>query len=169
MFQDEGRFGRITNPYSAWCQPGIRPEIGCQLVRQYTYAYAALSPLDGTMDSLILPNMYTGTMSIFLHEVSKRHPEEYIVMVVDGAPCHRSGSLEVPENMKLVKQPPYSPQLNPVEHLWDEMKEKWFNNRTFDSMNAVEDQMVTALLTLEADSKRIQDMSQFPWIMNAIL
>lgn len=169
MFQDEGRFGRITNPYSAWCQKGVRPHIGCQIVREYTYAYAALSPLDGELDSMILPNMYTDTLSIFLKEVSQRHQEEYIVMVLDGAPCHRSGELEIPGNITLIEQPPYSPELNPVEHLWDEMKEKWFCNRTFDSMDSVEEQMIASLTILENDPERIKSMSQFPWIMNALI
>jgi len=169
MFQDEGRFGRITNPHSAWCQKGVRPQMGCQLVREYTYAYAALSPLDGDMDSFILPNMYADTLSVFLKEVACRHNDEYIVIVLDRAPCHRSGELTVPDNMQLIKQPPYSPELNPVEHVWDEMKEKWFSNRTFESMDAVEEQMIKALNALENDHERIKTMSQFPWIMRSLL
>lgn len=55
MFQDEGRFGRINKPKRCWCPKGIRPRIPCQIVREYTYAYAAVSPQDGKMVSLVLP------------------------------------------------------------------------------------------------------------------
>lgn len=167
MFQDEARFGRITDPRKAWCQSGIRPGVGAQVVREYTYAYAAVSPLDGELDTLILPDMYTDTLSVFLAEVSRRHPQEQITMVLDGAPCHRSGMLVVPENIRLVEQPPYSPELNPTEHLWEELREKWFWNQTFPTMRAVEDTLVSALQTLEASRAQVQRMTAFSWIMHA--
>lgn len=169
MFQDEGRFGRITDPRRAWCQPGVRPETGCQIIREYTYSFAAVSPQDGELDTLILPNMYTSTLSIFLAEVSRRHPEEQITMVLDGAPCHRSGTLEVPNNMTLIEQPPYSPELNPTEHLWEELREKWFWNHTFTTLNAMEKTLVTALQTLEGQRENVMSMTQFPWIMRALI
>ena len=55
MFQDEGRFGRINEPRRCWAPIGIRPDVHVQFVREYTYAYVAVSPHDGVMDSLILP------------------------------------------------------------------------------------------------------------------
>jgi len=85
MFQDEGRFGRINDPRRCWAPPGVRPQVGAQLVREYSYAFAAVSPQDGTLDSLILPEVNTETMSIFLAEVAARHPQDFILMVLDGA------------------------------------------------------------------------------------
>jgi transposase len=168
MFSDEGRFGRITNPHHCWCPSGKRPITHCQIIREYTYAYAAASPNDGELDTLILPDMYTSTFSVFLQKVSERHPNDYILWIHDGAPSHRSGTLIVPKNIRLVEQPPYSPELNPIEHIWEELREKYFWNETFKSMDAVEETMVTALRTLEEDRKRVQSMTQFPWIMHAL-
>ncbi len=168
MFSDEGRFGRITDPHGCWCPKGMRPVTHCQIIREYTYAYAALSPDDGELDTLILPNMYTSTFSVFLKEVSKRHPDDFILWIHDGAPSHRSGTLEVPENIRLVEQPPYSPELNPVEHLWEEMREKEFWNASFKSMRAVEKAMVKSLRRLEKDRALVQSMSAFPWIMRGL-
>jgi transposase len=71
------------------------------------------------------------TMSIFLAKVSERHAHECVVMVLDGAGWHQANDLEIPEHMKLVRLPPYSPELNPAEHLWDEIREKWFPNPRF--------------------------------------
>ncbi len=66
MFQDEGRFGRINDPRRCWAPDGIRPDVPAQFVREYTYVYAAVSPDDGTLDSLILPEVNAEAMSIFL-------------------------------------------------------------------------------------------------------
>lgn len=168
MFQDEARFGRISEGTACWAITGVRPVVGSQIIRQYTYAYAALSPIDGVMDSLILPDMYTDTLSVFLAELSKRHKKEFIVMVLDGAPCHRSGTLTIPKNIDLVEQPSYSPELNPAEHLWEEMREKWFANKTFSNMSAVTKTLVKSLRSLEQSPDTIQSISSFPWIMDSL-
>jgi len=168
MFQDEGRFGRITTPRRCWAPKGIRPIVGSQLVREYTYVYAAVSPVDGVMDSLILPEVNADLLSLFLDEVSRRHPDEYIVMFLDGASWHHAINLSVPSNMRLSILPPYSPELNPAEHIWDEIREKWFPNLVFNSMPAVENTLVDSLVALERDRDRIKSLTGFDWIINNI-
>jgi transposase len=169
MFQDEARFGRISEARRCWAPLGVRPEVGRRIVREYTYAFAAVSPHDGVMDSLVLPTVNATTMSIFLAEVARRHPEELILMVLDGAGWHRANDLVVPNNMRLIPLPPYSPELNPVEHIWDEIREKWFANQVFDSLNAVEDLLVEALASLEKDYQKVQKLVGFQWIVNICL
>lgn len=168
MFEDEGRFGRISDPSFCWALKGTRPIVHQQIVREYTYAYAAVDPQSGEVDSLILPNMYATTMSVFLQELSVRHPECFILLVMDGAPCHRAGDLEIPENIHIRELPPYSPELNPAEHLWDAMREDRFKNVTFTNMEKVEQAMVTALRSLEGDTERIKSLTGFPWILEAL-
>jgi len=65
MFQDEARFGRINDPRRCWAPKGFRPEVGMQIVREYTYAFGAVSPHDGTLDSLVLPVVSAEAMSLF--------------------------------------------------------------------------------------------------------
>jgi hypothetical protein len=166
MFHDEGRFGRINEPRRCWAPTGIRPDVHVQFVREYTYAYVAVSPHDGVMDSLILPVVNAEAMSIFLDEVATRHPDEFIVMVMDQAAWHKANDLVIPENICLIWQPPYSPQCNPVENIWDEIREKWFPNLVFKSMRAVEDTLVEALVTLENDHERTQSIAGFEWIVS---
>ena len=144
----------------------MRPEVSTQLVREYEYAFAAVSPQDGILDTLVLPTANTEAMSVFLAEVSRRHAEEFIVMVLDGAGGHKARRLLGPANMRLLSLPPWSPPLNPVEHVWDEIREKWFANRVFDTMNAVEEQLLTALKTLEEDATRVASLTGFDWIKN---
>jgi hypothetical protein len=131
------------------------------VVREYTYAFSAISPADGVMESLILPWVNAETMGLFLATVSERHPEEFILMVLDGAGWHIAADLVVPPNMRLLFLPPYSPELNPVEHLWDHVREKHFANRLFPSMKAVTDQLSHALHEAELDPAMIQSLCGF--------
>lgn len=147
----------------------MRPEVNTQLIREYEYAFAAVSPQDGTLDTLVLPAVNAEAMSVFLAEVSRRHRDELLLLVLDGAGWHRAKRLQVPANMRLIFLPPWSPQLNPVEHVWDEVREKWFANRVFASMESVEDQLVTALATLEADAPRVTSLTGFAWIKSILL
>ena len=169
MFEDEGRFGRINDPRRCWSPPGIRPNVPCQIVREYTYVFSAVSPHDGVLDSLILPEVNSETMSIFLKEVSVRHVDEFILMVLDGAGWHKSKYLIIPENMLLISLPPYSPEINPAEHIWEEIREKWFKNEVFRDLKAVEDKLVEALIVLEKDKNRISSLVGFAWIKKILL
>jgi len=166
-FEDEGRFGRITRPASCWAPKGFRPVVPQQIIREYTYAYAAVAPFEGEVDSLILPNMYATTLQVFLDVLSVRHKEQYILLIMDGAPCHRAGAemLTVPDNIRLVLQPPYSPEVNPVENIWGELREKFFCNCVFKDMNAVEDRLVTALQWIESRPKEVSTLTCFPWML----
>lgn len=166
MFQDEARFGRINDPRRCWAPSGIRPDVPCQIVREYTYVYTAVSPHDGTLDSLVLPEVNWEMMSIFLEEVAERHAEEFVLMVMDSAGWHKAKALNIPENMRLVFLPPYSPELNPVEHVWEEIREKWFPNKVFRNLDAVENLLVEALVTLEGDKKRVASITGFDWIIS---
>ena len=136
------------------------------MVREYTYGFVALSPHDGMLDSLILPQVSEEAMSLFLLEVSERHPDEFILMVMDGAGWHKAKALAVPENMELIFLPPYSPQLNPVEHIWDSIRETDFSNQVFNSIEGVEDQLVRSLVALEQHPASVASMTAFPWILS---
>ncbi|MEK7812060.1 MAG: transposase [Pseudomonadota bacterium] len=123
----------------------------------------------GELDSLILPHVNTGCMQLFLNEVSARHPDERIVMVIDGAGWHRSDALKSPENIYLLQLPPHAPELNPIEHVWDELREKYFHNRVFKSLDALEDHLVSGLKTLEDNPVTVRHIVSWPWIMAALL
>ena len=118
---------------------------------------------------LSLPHVNTDCMQLFLDEVGARHPQRRIIMVLDGAGWHASAALIPPQNMLLLSLPPYAPELNPVEHLWDELREKYFHNKAFNSMDALEDQLETGLLALENDLPRVQSIVAWDWIVNALM
>lgn len=164
MFADEARVGRCQDPRRCWAPPGVRPRVASQFVREYSYAYAALSPHDGALVSLVLPVARTDAMQLFLAELGRRHPDERILLVLDGAGWHWAKELVVPPNIRLIKQPARSPELNPVEHLWEELREKWFANQIFASLDAVEERLVEALRALEGDPARVASLAGFSWV-----
>lgn len=169
MFQDEGRFGLLGTPRRCWAPRGTRPVVGARLERKYLYAFSAVSPHDGTMDSLVLPWVNAEAMSLFLAEVAQRHAHEFILMVMDQAGWHLAGDLSVPENMRLLFLPPYSPELNPAEHLSDALREDCFANHVFANLNAVEHALTAGIRALEANPKRTQSMTGFKWITSISL
>ena len=164
MFQDEARFGRINAPHKCWVK-GERPVVYCQIVREYSYVFVSVCPFDGTMNSLILPWATTKTMNLFLTEVSKRHDEKFILMFVDRAGWHTAKGLMIPKNIRLAPILPYSPELNPTEHVFDELREKYFHNLFFDSLSAVEDRLEVGLLELENNKKLVRSTTGFSWII----
>lgn len=169
MFQDEARFGRIADVRRCWAPKPIRPLCQGMLTHEYTYVFGAVDACTGEFDSLILPQVNTQCMQLFLNEVSSRHPDEQIVMVIDGAGWHRSDELKAPANIYLLTLPPYAPELNPIEHVWDELREKFFHNRVFKSLDALEDHLTLALKTLEDDPNRVESIVSWPSIISALL
>ena len=169
MFQDEARFGRISDTRRCWCPKPVRPLCQAMVTQEYTYAYAAVSVVDGQLDSLILPHVNGPCMQIFLDEVASRRPDERILMVLDGAGWHQSESLQLPPNLRLLKLPPYSPELNPVEHLWDDLREKSFGNQVFDSLDTLESHLELALRDMELDHRRVHSIVAWPWIINSLV
>jgi hypothetical protein len=169
MFQDEGRFGLLGMPRRCWAPRPMRPVVGARLQRKYLYAFSAVSPHDGVLDSLVLPWVNAQTMSLFLAEVARRHADEFVFMVMDQAGWHIAGALDVPPNMRLMFLPPYSPELNPAEHLWQALREDCFANHVFCDLDAVEIALTHGIADLEADPARTQSMTGFEWITSISL
>lgn len=166
MFQDEARFGRMVRIRRCWAPMPVRPKVDNGYERQFVYVYGAVSPLQGQLDWMISPKMDTEQMNQFLAQVSKAHADEFIVMVVDGASSHRSKDLQVPENIRLHRLPGYSPELNPQEHVWDELREKEFPNRVFETMDAVIGQLEAGLPRLAANTQALRSLTAWPWIVS---
>lgn len=107
-------------------------------------------------------------MNVFLRELSERFVSHFLLIVYDGAPCHSPGVLDIPGNMMVVKLPSKSPNLNPSENNWDDMREKFFHNLVFDSMQAVEDRLITACNFYESNPEIIRSIAAWNWIVNTL-
>lgn len=120
------------------------------------------------MDALVLPQVNTQCMQIFLDTVAARHANDRIVMAMDGAGWHSSKKLVDPSNIRLLALPPYAPEFNPVEHLWDELREKYFHNKVFSCLDALEDDLVMGLLAMENTPQVVQSITLWPWIIDVL-
>jgi DDE superfamily endonuclease len=162
MAEDEGRFGRVSIPRRAWAPPGVRPRAPRQIVREYTSVSAAVAPAEGKMTSLVLPTADTAMMQVFLEYVSQTVADFFIVMQVDRAGWHGAKALVVPDNMRLIPQPAYSPERNPVEHVWEEIREKQLPNLALPALEDVIERVCDGLRQLEAAPERLRSMTYFP-------
>jgi len=169
LFEDEARFGRLSDQRSCWAPMGERPIVGKQLIREFIYAIAAVCPHDGNLVSLIMPWCDTEIMSIFLTHTSLELKGAHGLMFLDGAKWHSAERLRVPPNITLLLLPPYSPELNPAEHIWDHLRENYFGNEVFDSLDRVEDTLCSALHDLGKDNKLVSSLTYFDWLKTLIL
>lgn len=108
-------------------------------------------------------------MNVFLRELSKAYPDDYILLVVDNAAWHRSGALQLPENIQLYPLLPYTPELNPIEMIWDEVREKGFRNEVFSSLDKVINRLCDCVRTLMGNPSRVASITHRSWLIDAIL
>lgn len=165
LAQDEGRFGRITDTRCGWCPPRERPIHQKQIVREYFYVFAAVCPKFGEITALILPECNTEMMNRFLKEVSRVYKNNEVIMQVDGAGWHTTQSLNIPCNIHFVRQPPYSPEVNPVEHIWDDIREKEFNNEIFDTLDEAMNSAELGIIRLKRNQKYLSSLTGFNHLM----
>lgn len=163
LFEDEGRFGRISDTRRCWVPLPKRAVVGQQVVRQYLYSLTAVSPADGQVASLIMPWVDAEIMSIFLAHTKSLFPQDECLMILDGAGWHIAKDLRVPPSMHLLFLPPYSPQLNPTEHIWDHVRENFFGNEVFSSLKAVADRLCLAFRALANSPEIVRSLTSFSW------
>jgi transposase len=169
MFQDEARFGRISDPRSCWAPSPVRPMVELALVREFMYEYASISPKDGALDFMPAEKMNTVNMSRFLAQVRRAHRRDFIVMILDGASSHKSKDLVVPCDMEILFLPPYSPELNPAEQIWNVLRKSKFANRVFDSLDSAMRAAKDGLSQMAKDRRAMKRLSGWPWILSAIM
>lgn len=164
LFQDEARFGRLSDHRRCWAPWPSRPLVGQQVIREYTYALVAVSPQDGRLASLVLPWVDAHTRSFFLTHTASEFPGDSCLMLLDGAGWHRAHAVQVPATIRLIPLPPYSPELNPVEHVWEFLRENYMGNRVFPSLTPVVDHLCQGLRALHQQPQLLQSMTYFDWI-----
>jgi transposase len=142
FFFDEGRFGLQLIVGKCWSRKGVRPMATVKTGYDNFYMYSAVSPATGEDVSLFLPWVNTAMMNVFLEALQKALNGRECLLVLDQAGWHSSRDLLVPQNIKLVYLPPYSPELNPVERLWQWLKRHSLRNQFHpnleSAMNAVQ-------------------------------
>lgn len=164
MFQDEAGFGRISKPKYCWCFDGLRPLVSCHHIREYRYAYGAVEPNTGDSFFLVLPYCNTECMNVFLRELSATYPNDFILLVADGAAWHRSMGLCIPKNIEIFKLPPATPEMNPIEQIWKEIRKRGFRNEIFKTLDKVIDRLCDTICSLTSDT--VKSITGRDWILS---
>jgi putative transposase len=167
MFEDEAGFGRINKPKYCWCFPGLRPSVPCHHIREYRYAYGAIEPLTGEHFFLVLPYSDTVCMNLFLKHLSIAYHNDVILLACDSASWHTTNMLVVPENIQLFFLPPATPEMNPIEQVWKEIRKRGFKNEIFKTLDDVVDRLCDTICSLA--NYTIKNISARNWILQMFL
>ena len=160
-FQDEARFGLKPTYRRVWAPIGQRPSAPSRARYEWSYVFASVHPESGTTHALILPVANTKAMQLYLDDFAASLPVDVVaLLVLDGASWHRSSKLSVPDNLRLVFLPPYTPELNPAEHLWPLLREATAN-QTFASIDALETRLADRCVWLSQHPATVSRSTSF--------
>ena len=160
-FQDEARFGLKPTYRRVWAPIGQRPTAPSRVRYEWSYVFASVHPETGTTHALILPVANTHTMQLYLDDFAASLPLDVVaLLVLDGASWHRSPKLTVPDNLRLVFLPPYTPELNPAEHLWPLLREVTAN-QAFADIDALETRLAERCVWLSDHPGTVASSTSF--------
>lgn len=163
--QDEARVGQQGTLTYVWADRGSRPEAPKDLRYEWAYLFGAVCAERGVGAGLVLPFANSEMMNLHLIEIGRAvMPGHHAVLILDGAGWHQTGGrLSVPENITLLHLPPYSPELNPVENIWQYLRQNRLSNRVFDGYDAIIDACSDAWMHLIRSPDLIKSIATRAW------
>ena len=163
-FADEARVGQKNKITRRWARRGTRPVAPHDQRTESAYLFGAICPAAGKGAGLVLPRCTTEAMALHLAEIAQAvAPGAHAVLLLDRAGWHVSTKLMVPDNITLVPLPPRSPELNPVENVWQFLRDNWLSNRVFRCYDDILDQCCHAWNRLTDQPWRIMSLGLRDW------
>jgi len=141
-FFDESRFGTHSKQGLGWFKKGTRTAIRSKLGYKSFYVYSATSHISGRDFTLILPSVNKEAMQVYIAEFAKSITGKAII-VMDQAGWHKG--ITTPSNIEIRFLPPYSPELNPVERLWQHIKDDVLKNKVYDTLTSLEKAVINCI------------------------
>jgi transposase len=164
-FADEMRYGLISNFRRSWSRVGERTVIDSQQSFDNRYLFSAVSPLSGDSFHLTSIEGFDSTAThVFLRELKKQHPHTMTIVVWDNAPCHRPMIHREIEGLIVLFLPPYSPELNPAERFFEELR-KATANQIFKTIADQEVAIEAKLNELSNDIEAMKRLLGYDWIL----
>lgn len=158
-WQDEARIGQKNKITRRWAKRGSRPSAPKDQRTKSAYIFGAICPAKGKGAGLVMPYADTHAMNLHLAEISANvDPGAHAVILMDQAGWHTTPKLIVPDNITLMELPPRAPELNPVENVWQFIRDNWLSNRVFGGYEDIR------ALCCEAWNKLIER----PWAIRSI-
>jgi transposase len=164
-FRDEARFGQQGTITRVWARRGSRPRAVRQNGREWLYVLGAVCAGTGATSALIMPELNTAVLNLFLEQFSRELPEGvHAVLIWDGAGYHTSGDLVVPGDVSLILLPPYSPELNPVENLWHYLRAHHWSNRPYRDYSDLEGEAVRSVCAVCGDAEKLKSICNADYV-----
>jgi hypothetical protein len=165
-FQDEARVGQKGTLTRVWARIGSRPRAPRDTRYEWAYLFGAVCPQRAVGAAVVLPQVNCEAMGLHLREISRTvAPGAHAVLVLDGAGWHASPMLQVPDNITLLPLPPYAPELNPVENIWQDLRANTLAIRIYDTYDAIVDACCAAWNSFVASPERIASIAQRDWAL----
>ncbi|WP_152037027.1 IS630 family transposase [Streptococcus pneumoniae] len=123
--------------YSRRFRIGVGSHVHSHYIREFRYCYGAVDAHTGESFFLRAGGCNTEWMNAFLEELSQAYPDDYLLLVMDNAIWHKSSTLKIPTNIGFAFIPPYTPEMNPIEQVWKEIRKRGFKNKAFRTLEDV--------------------------------
>ena len=158
-FQDEARIGQKNGLVRIWAKKGTRPRLPADQRYTSAYLFGAICPARGAGAALMLPWANTHAMQLHLDQISKYVARKaHGVLLMDRAGWHTTSKLKVPRNLTIILLPSRSPELNPVENIWQYLRANWLSNRVFETYDDI----------LDAGCEAWNNLIDRPWTITSI-
>ena len=166
-WQDEARIGQKNGIVRQWARRGTRPRQPADQRYQNAYLFGAICPARGKAAGLALPYADTYAMQLHLDEIS-RHVARgaHAVLLLDRAGWHTTAMLQLPENITMIFLPSRSPELNPVENIWQYLRANWLSNQLFDTYEHIIEAACDAWRNLVDQPQTITSIGMRKWAHN---
>lgn len=163
-FQDEARFGQQNTTTRLWAKTGSRPRAVRQQQFEYAYLFGAVCPATGETEALITPWVDKKIMCKHLSLISKKtRPGRYAVVIMDGAGWHTDDIAVEFDNLSIIKLPPYSPELNPIEQVWQWLRQNKLANRCFTGYEDIVEQCSNAWNSFVRNTSQVKSLCSRSW------
>ena len=163
-FQDEARFGQQNTTTRLWAEKGSRPRAIRQQQFKYVHIFGEVCPANGKTEAIISPFMNTTAMAEHLKLISQAtEPGRHALVIADGASWHNDKALEGIDNVSIIKLPPYSPELNPIEQVWQWLRQNKLANQAFNGYEGIVQQVSEAWNAFREDTARVKSICTRNW------
>lgn len=163
-FQDEARFGQQNTTTRLWAEKGSRPRAIRQQQFQYVHIFGAVCPANGKTEAIISPFMNTLAMTEHLTLISQATESgRHALVIADGASWHNNKALEGINNVSIIKLPPYSPELNPIEQVWQWLRQNELANQAFKGYEDIVQKVSDAWNIFREDIARVKSICTRDW------
>lgn len=164
-FQDEARIGQKNGRTRIWARKGSRPRLPADQRYKSAYLFGTICAKRGAGVALMLPWANTEAMQLHLDEISRYVARKaHAVLLMDRAGWHTTAKLDVPKNITIILLPSRSPELNPVENVWQYLRANFLSNRVFADYDAILDAGCEAWNRLVAQPDTIKSIGARDWV-----